>query len=203
MKSVFDEGKITPKPLFSLSPIRKVEFELYQDLKYSLAGMITDQEFANMTKRYFMAILSFRMAKVMKTQLHNMVRVNSQDLNREDKVRCGSFISEPWLNHLGIANKTFVYNDMREEERKGAPVITQGLTFLDQINANAVQQNNSRSPLRNFGSASPATTSGPPPSAIHMGRSDYEGTSKYLASVNLKRFEISSRPKCATKQSHA
>lgn len=67
MKSVFEDGKIEPQPLFSLSPIRKVEFELYQDLKYSLAGMITDQEFANMTKRYFMAILALRLAKLKQT----------------------------------------------------------------------------------------------------------------------------------------
>ncbi len=66
MKSVFDKGKIDPQPLFSLSPIRQVQFELYQDLKYSLAGMITDQEFANMTKKYFLAILAYRLAKFLK-----------------------------------------------------------------------------------------------------------------------------------------
>jgi len=43
-----------------------VQFELYQDLKYSLAGMITDQEFANMTKKYFLAILAYRLAKFLK-----------------------------------------------------------------------------------------------------------------------------------------
>jgi len=49
MKKVFHEKGLDPQFLFSLSPIRQVEFALYQDLKYSLAGMITDQEFAKMT----------------------------------------------------------------------------------------------------------------------------------------------------------
>lgn len=115
MKAVFDEGKIDPQPLFSLSPIRKVEFDLYQDLKYSLAGMITDSEFANMTKRYFMAILAFRMAKINKSQPQGMVRISTQDLAREDVSRSKNFIDERWLNHLGIANTTFTYNELRAE----------------------------------------------------------------------------------------
>ena len=52
MKKVWnkDSREVDPQVLFSLSPIRQVEFSLYQDLKYSLAGMITDQTFADMTK---------------------------------------------------------------------------------------------------------------------------------------------------------
>ena len=42
MKKVFDNKQIDPQFLFSLSPIRQVEFALYQDLKYSMSGMITD-----------------------------------------------------------------------------------------------------------------------------------------------------------------
>ena len=64
MKKVFVEKGLDPQFLFSLSPIRQVEFALYQDLKYSLAGMITDSEFAKMTQKYFMAILAYRMRKV-------------------------------------------------------------------------------------------------------------------------------------------
>ena len=64
MKKVFDNKQLAPELLFSLSPIRQVEFALYQDLKYSLAGMITDTEFANLTKKYFMAILAFRLSKI-------------------------------------------------------------------------------------------------------------------------------------------
>lgn len=61
MKKVFENKQIDPQFLFSLSPIRQVEFALYQDLKYSLSGMITDQTFADMTKKYFMAILAMRL----------------------------------------------------------------------------------------------------------------------------------------------
>lgn len=64
MKRVFEKKEIDPQFNFSLSPIRQVEFSLYSDLKYSLAGMITDQEFANMTKKYFMSILAYRLAKI-------------------------------------------------------------------------------------------------------------------------------------------
>ena len=91
--------------LFSLSPIRQVEFELYQDLKYSLAGMITDQEFANLTKKYFMAILAYRMSQFLKDgQNKQMVRVHDQDLSFDDRKRADQFINEAWLKHLGIAN---------------------------------------------------------------------------------------------------
>ena len=65
MKKVFDEKELDPKFLFSLSPIRQVEFSLYQDLKYSLAGMITDGDFETLTKKYFMAILALRLKRIL------------------------------------------------------------------------------------------------------------------------------------------
>ncbi len=86
MKKVFENKAIDPQFLFSLSPIRQVEFALYQDLKYSLSGMITDSTFAKMTKQYFMAILALRMQRIFsKNSQVSMVKVCQQDLAREDR----------------------------------------------------------------------------------------------------------------------
>ena len=101
-----------------------MEFELYQDLKYSMTGMITDSEFANMIKKYFMSILAMRVAKMIKGQHGegNMVRVSTGDLSREDQNRANRCIDDHWLDYLGMANMQFSYQPIRQEtQRRGEP----------------------------------------------------------------------------------
>jgi len=51
-----------------------------------------------MTKRYFMAILALRLARMIKSNPNlQMVRVNQQDLASEDRSRAANFIDSAWL----------------------------------------------------------------------------------------------------------
>ena len=79
---------IDPQLLFSLSPIRQVNFALYDDIKYKLVGQITDSSFGEMTHKYFMAILAYRLAKIFqKNPSTQMVKISDQNLNHDDKSR--------------------------------------------------------------------------------------------------------------------
>lgn len=68
--------------------------------------MITDQEFANMTKKYFMSILAYRLAKLFERNPQaQMVKVSESELNREDANRSSGLIDDHWLRHLNVANQ--------------------------------------------------------------------------------------------------
>ena len=119
MKKVFEKKELDPQLLFSLSPIRQVEFALYKDLKYSLTGLITDQTFAELSKRYFMAVLAYRLARLFERDpAFQMVRISWQNLAREDSQRAYQFIDDSWLNYLGIQSKTFAYHELRSEKSR-------------------------------------------------------------------------------------
>jgi len=108
-----------------------VEFALYQDLKYSLAGMITDQSFAEITKGYFMAILAYRMAKIFqKNPSTEMVKLSQSDLAFDDRKRADRFINEAWLQHLGVNDKAFAYKELRSESHHKS-VSSEAKTFLE------------------------------------------------------------------------
>ena len=95
---------VSPQVLFSLSPIRQVNFALYDDVKYKLAGIITDSSFHEMVHKYFMAILAYRMSKIFQVNPQTqMVKISDIDLNRDDKTRTGKVIDDAWLKHLGIS----------------------------------------------------------------------------------------------------
>ena len=73
---------IDPQLLFSLSPIRQINFALYDDNKYKLVGLITMPEFQELTQKYFMAILAYRMAKIFANNpATQLVKISDQDLN--------------------------------------------------------------------------------------------------------------------------
>ena len=68
--------------------------------------MITDQEFANMTKKYFLSILAYRLAKLFERNPQaQMVKVSEQALNRDDVQRASNLIDDHWLRHLNVANQ--------------------------------------------------------------------------------------------------
>lgn len=78
--------------------------------------MITDQTFAEMTKRYFMAILAYRLSKMFQNnQSLQMVRICEQEMAIEDRNRASRFIDNSWLQHLGISNVSFAYYPLRAE----------------------------------------------------------------------------------------
>lgn len=181
MKKVFEEKRVDPQILFSLSPIRQVEFALYQDLKYSLAGMITDESFARMTKSYFLAILAYRMAKIFaKNPSVQMVRINQSDLASEDRHRVASYINDSWLQHLGVKDKSFFYREIRPETQQQAQRSgdsNAGKTFLEQINEGS--SSSGQGPIRlqqNRQTTPPSTYQGG--SGLHSFKRDDDGTRK-------------------------
>ena len=54
-------GLVHPRPLFSLSPMKTVEFSLYDDQKFSLAGYMEDKSFNSLVKAWFMRILALKL----------------------------------------------------------------------------------------------------------------------------------------------
>ena len=94
---------VSPQVLFSLSPIRQINFALYDDIKFKLAGIITDSSFHELVHKYFMAILAYRMSKIFTSNpQHQMVKISDIDLNSDDKNRTGRVIDDAWLQHLGL-----------------------------------------------------------------------------------------------------
>ena len=91
-----------------------------------------------MTKRYFMAILAYRLSKMFENnQSLQMVRISEQDMAGEDRNRATRFIDNSWLQHLGISNVTFAYYPLRAEHSqksggsRSAAAAVGGLSFLD------------------------------------------------------------------------
>jgi len=170
---------IDPQILFSLSPIRQVNFALYDDIKYKLVGIITDSNFHEMTQKYFMAILAYRLAKIFqRNPSTQMVKISDQDLNQDDMRRASKVIEDDWLQHVGLADHQFTYHDMRQEVQKAGQQATGGLSFLDQINqSNGPMQNDTTSAIN-------AQKVGSPLTGISVNR-DNEGTSKYIKTMFL------------------
>jgi len=53
--------KRKPSPIeFSMRPIQKLSFSVYEDIKFSLAGTIENHDFGEMVKRYFMRVLAYK-----------------------------------------------------------------------------------------------------------------------------------------------
>ena len=59
-------GLVNPRPLFSLTPVKTVEFSLYDDVKYSLAGMVEDKMFNGLVKQWFMRIFTLKLNELYK-----------------------------------------------------------------------------------------------------------------------------------------
>lgn len=62
-KEIF-EKKVCCDPhfAFSLSPIKQVDFNIYEDLKFQLAGIIENPDFGKMVKTYFMRVLAYKVS---------------------------------------------------------------------------------------------------------------------------------------------
>ena len=45
MEAVFDRKECDPHMNFSLSPLKQLEFKLYEDVKFTLTGTIENPEF--------------------------------------------------------------------------------------------------------------------------------------------------------------
>ena len=65
MEAVFDKKSMDPHFLFSLAPIKQLDFKLYEDIKYSLAAVIESPDFIDLVKNYFMRILAFKVQKML------------------------------------------------------------------------------------------------------------------------------------------
>jgi len=52
---------VNPHLNFSLAPIKQVEFNLYEDLKYTLTGTIENPDFIDLVKHYFLRILAYKL----------------------------------------------------------------------------------------------------------------------------------------------
>lgn len=57
-------GVVDPKIAFSLAPMTTVNFSLYDDYKFSLGGIITDREFSQRVKKWFLHIFALKLNKL-------------------------------------------------------------------------------------------------------------------------------------------
>jgi len=68
LESVFEPNKetvtkfglIDPRFNFSLSPIKTISFSIYDDVKFTLKGMIETTDFSDLHKKWFMRILAYK-----------------------------------------------------------------------------------------------------------------------------------------------
>ena len=72
--------------------------------------MITDAEFANMVKRYFMAILASRLGHLSRNPVKRLVKISTSGLAQEDKQRANGFIDDSWLDYLQLAGVQVTMN---------------------------------------------------------------------------------------------
>lgn len=62
-EAIFEKNQVCCKPnfQFSLSPIKQLQFSVYDDIKYSLTGTIENKDFADLVKKYFLLIAAFKL----------------------------------------------------------------------------------------------------------------------------------------------
>ena len=78
--------------------------------------MITDEDFATLTKKYFMAILALRLKRILlEASATQMVKISDNNLTNEDRNRASDCIDDAWLEHLGLDSIEFMYYEMKTE----------------------------------------------------------------------------------------
>ena len=65
LEAVFDKKQFDPHMNFSLSPLKQLEFKLYEDVKFTLTGTIENPEFQDMVKNFFMRILAYKVKNML------------------------------------------------------------------------------------------------------------------------------------------
>ena len=100
---------MSPNYLFSLSPIRQVKFEVYQDLKYTLEATIHSPELPDLVKAYFLRVLAYKLKDFYRGDKQiTLPKIFDSDLTPEQAQRAEQHVPDAWLDYLGMANKSAV-----------------------------------------------------------------------------------------------
>ena len=134
------EKRLCCKPnfLFSLSPLKQIHFDLYQDLKYSLAGSITSPQFADMVKQYFTRIFAYKLAKLLLKEDRALPQIfeggylQSEDLEVVNRFKC-----QQWLAYLHVTDKFVATRKPNQKvassPKKALAKKKQPQSYLDQL----------------------------------------------------------------------
>ena len=134
------EKRLCCKPnfLFSLSPLKQIHFDLYQDLKYSLAGSITSPQFADMVKQYFTRIFAYKLAKLLLKEDKALPQIfEGGSLQTEDLEVVNRFECQQWLTYLHVTDKFVATRKPNQKvassPKKALAKKMQPQSYLDQL----------------------------------------------------------------------
>ena len=93
---------------FSLSPLKQLEFKLYEDIKFTLTGTIENPEFQDMVKNFFLRILAYKVKNMLGSG-KKFTKIITGNLSNEEIVSSQLFLDRAWLDYLKIANESLDY----------------------------------------------------------------------------------------------
>jgi hypothetical protein len=107
-------GLVDPRIAFSLAPMTTVNFSLYDDFKFSLGGIITDKEFSERVKRWFLHIFALKLNKLVREQ-YNLVdghvfKIMKGSLS-DREINAAKNLEDPsWIDYLQIGEARNLFN---------------------------------------------------------------------------------------------
>jgi hypothetical protein len=101
-ESWFDRKEKSPQLSFSLSPVKQINFSIYDDVKNSLTGIIENPEFESMVKKAFYRIAFMQLRGMFRSHpTHRLFQIfNSPISDRERRAADSHLCEKQWLNFL-------------------------------------------------------------------------------------------------------
>ena len=127
---LFDKGERNPNFAFSLSPMRQLSFDVYDDQKVSLAGVIESPDFESLVKKAFMHILLLKLRENFTKRLASrpqLYRIYKADLQDREISEARSLLDRRWIEYL-----SFDYGEIEFRTIPAGPPAGQG-GFKNQV----------------------------------------------------------------------
>jgi len=99
MKEVFEKGKVSAGGhAFSLTPIRELDFAIYDDSKVSLSGIVESPDFIDLVKKAFTRNLALKISRrtEMKEQVH-LFKLLSSKMSQSEEQESKKYFEVSWL----------------------------------------------------------------------------------------------------------
>ena len=106
-EQIFEKKNREPNFAFSLSPIKQLNFGVYDDQKLSLAGIIESPDFGQLVKQAYMRIILLKIKNSFSKRPQKLMKIFSNGLGDNESSEPKRLLDKKWIENLQMGNISY------------------------------------------------------------------------------------------------
>ena len=126
-EQIFEKNNRALNFAFSLSPVKQLNFGVYDDQKLSLTGIIDSPDFASLVKQAYLRIIFMKIQQSFQEKPQKLIKIFTNGIAERESAEPKKLLEKEWINMLQIGNIS--YTKMSSEVQ----LSSQSISFKNQV----------------------------------------------------------------------